>query len=65
MKKRQNIDIVWNNAVSKVGTLNNTLGNFSNIATEFTIQAKKDGYAKEEVKKEISENFQSTVGFMQ
>ena len=60
-----NIDIVWNNAVSKVGGMQNTMGNFSNIVNEFAIQAEQAGFTQDEVKKEVQDNFKATCGFMQ
>ena len=61
---RDNLDLIWNKAVSKVGGSRNTLSNFKTVAKEFSKLANEQGYTLEQVKEEIITNYKATASFM-
>jgi hypothetical protein len=62
--ERQNIDVVWNNAVSNVGGMTNTFQNFQNISKEFQKLAKEAAYDEMEIRKKIIETYEATALWM-
>lgn len=59
------IDVVWNTAVSNVGGSRNTHENFKQIADEFSLHAKREGFSEAEIDREVSENYEATALFME
>lgn len=60
---RKSLDLIWNGAVAKVSSQENTLANFLRIKEQFLKDAQDGGYSEAEATGEVKETYESVKNF--